>query len=165
MDGVQNPAGLGEESLLVFGRRGDPVAGAQHHGGSIQIVEGQLVDMGGHVVDDAAADAGVGGQDDPAGLFHGGQDLLIVEGHHAAGVDDLSLQAELLLQNVGSLQGLVQGGADGQDGDILALALDVGLAEGDLIGLGGHALQVELLAMKITGSVPFRAVVIMPLAS
>ena len=88
-----------------------------------------------------------------AGLGHGLQNGVIVEGNKGAGVDDLAADA-LLLQNFSGLHGLVPHEHIGYDGHILALAADGGLAEGDgVILLGNLAHGAELAGLLALAAV------------
>ena len=64
-------------------------------------------------------------------------------------VDNLGFHAVLFAQLLGGIHSPVQGGANGEDGDVLTLAYQVGVADGDLIALCGYAAFVELLAHVI----------------
>ena len=44
MNGVDNPAGLGIELLLIFGGRSNPVLGTDNNGRCIQIIKGKVGD-------------------------------------------------------------------------------------------------------------------------
>ena len=70
MNGVDDVHGIGKEGFFNFVRRGDPVAGTDDHRWGVQFIEGQLGDLGGHGVQVAAPLAGVGGEQDLAGLFN-----------------------------------------------------------------------------------------------
>ena len=66
-------------------------------GGSVEVVEGKLGDGGGHRVQDRATIAGVGGEQDLAGLANRFQDFGVVEGDDGAGIDDFDGDAVLRL--------------------------------------------------------------------
>ena len=68
----------------------------------------------------AAPLAGVRGEQDLAGLADRFDDRLVVEGDQAAGIDDLATEAMGLLQLLGGFEGALEGGADGQEGEVLA---------------------------------------------
>ena len=57
--------------------------------------------------------------------------LVVVERDDGAGVNDFAGEAVVVFQGLGGFQGAVEGRADGQDGQVLALSLDVRLAERD----------------------------------
>ena len=114
--------------------------------GGASLVERHFGDLTGNLAGEGAALAGVAHDDDASGLFDALDDLLVVEGHKGAGVDDLRGHAVLLLEDVGGLYRPVQHRADGEDGHVLADALDVGIADLDLILPFGHAALVEELA-------------------
>ena len=125
---------------------GDPVPGGHNCRRRVELVEGHLGHVAGDFGGEGAALAGVGDDHQAAGLLDALQNGLIVEGNQRAGVDDLGLHAVLLLQLVGGLQRAIQHRAHGQDGDVLAGALHIGLAEGNLIVLRRNAALMELLA-------------------
>lgn len=128
-------------------------------GGGVKVVEGVLHGEG----EDLGADAegGVAGLDDQqaVGLLDGVDDGLEVEGLDGAQVEDLGLDAVLLLEVLGGDQGLADAAGDGDDGQVLAGALDLGLAEGDdevvlLRGLAhGEGLAVQQLVLEDDGGV------------
>ena len=149
MDRIDDPAGLREEELVELEGRGDPVAGADDYAGSIEIVEAQIRDVGRYVVQEGASLASVGYEYDSAGLLYGSYDLLVVQRYHGVQVDDFGLHAVLRFQFVGSLYRAVERCAEGDDGNILTGADNVGVAELDLIALSGYAALVELLAYVI----------------
>lgn len=64
-----------------------------------------------------------------AGLLDGLDDSLNVEGLDGAEVDDLSLNAVLGLELFGGDEGLADAAGEGDDGKVLAGALDLGLSE------------------------------------
>ena len=123
-----------EEGVFDFVGRRDPVARADDHRRGVEFVEGELRDLGGHRLQGAAAFAGVGGQQDLAGLLHRLDHLLVVERHDRAGVDDLAGDAVLLFEFLGGVEGAVERRADREDRQVLAGLLDVRLAEGDFVG-------------------------------
>ena len=67
-----------------------------------------------------------------AGLLDRLDDGLDVEGLDGAEVDDLGLNAVLLLEGLGGDEGLADAAGEGDDGEVLAGTLDLGLA--DLFG-------------------------------
>jgi hypothetical protein len=64
-----------------------------------------------------------------AGLLDGLDDSLDVEGLNGAQVDDLSLDTVLGLELFGGDEGLADTAGEGDDGEVLAGALDLGLSE------------------------------------
>lgn len=64
-----------------------------------------------------------------AGLLDGLDDGLDVERLYRAQVDDFGLDAVFLLELLGGDQGLADAAGKGDDGEVLAGALDLGLAE------------------------------------
>ena len=146
MDGIQYPGGLGEEIVVELIGRGDPVPGPDYHRRRVQIVEAQLGDVLSHVLQEGATGAGIAGEDHPAGLADALDDLGVIQGHQGVEVDDLRLQTVLLAELLGGVYRAVQGRADGDDGQVLALADQVGVPDGDLIPARRHAALVELLA-------------------
>lgn len=64
-----------------------------------------------------------------AGLLDALDDGLDVQRLDAAQVDDLGLDAVLLLQLLGGDERLADAAREGDDGEVLAGALDLGLAE------------------------------------
>jgi hypothetical protein len=64
-----------------------------------------------------------------AGLLDGLDDSLDVEGLNGAQVDDLSLNTVLGLELFGGDEGLADTAGEGDDGEVLAGALDLGLSE------------------------------------
>jgi hypothetical protein len=64
-----------------------------------------------------------------ASLLDGLDDSLNVEGLDGAEVDDLSLNAVLGLELFGGDEGLADAAGEGDDGKVLAGALDLGLSE------------------------------------
>lgn len=64
-----------------------------------------------------------------AGLLDRLDDSLDVEGLDGTQVDDFGLDAVLLLQLLGSDEGLTDAAREGDNGEVLAGALNLGLAE------------------------------------
>ena len=103
----------------------------------VEVVEAALADLR----HDFACDAGEGpalvDDDDAAGLLHALDDAVDVEGADRAHVEHVGVDA-LLLQLVGGLKAEVHRAAEGDEGHGVTLAAEVGLAEGDVVLLGGH---------------------------
>ena len=69
VDGIQDPFLLREEVLVILEGRCNPVLRTDNCGRRIQIIKRQLGDVAGDFIQEAASCAGVGGQDDLAGLL------------------------------------------------------------------------------------------------
>lgn len=133
---------LGEGHVLEAKgvRSGDLSTGDTDSGGS-QVVEtvlhGQSKDLGGNT------EHGVAGLDghQAASLLERGNDGLNIEGLDGAQVDNLGLDAVLLLELGGGSQGLADAAGEGDDGQVLAGTLNLGLANGqdEVALLGGLA--------------------------
>lgn len=127
--------------------------------GSIKGVEHVLHAEG----EDLAADAehGVSGLDgdEVVGLLDGLDDGLDVEGLDGAEIDDLALDAVLLLEVLGRDQGLADAARERDDGDVLSNTLNLGLSNGDhkVVALGllrhGEDLAIEQLVLEHTDGV------------
>lgn len=153
--------GLGGEGhlleLLGVGRR--DLGAGDTLGGRVKVVEGVLhgecEDLG------ADAESRVSRLDDhqTVGLLDGLDNGLEVEGLDGAQVEDLGLDAVVLLEVLGGDEGLAHAARHGDDGQVLAGALDLGLAEGDdevalLGGLAhGEGLAVHELVLEDDGGV------------
>ena len=94
----------------------------------IQIVEGVLDHPGHDLGPDAHRPPAFLGRDQTAGLLDALDDGLVVQRAQGAQVDDLAADA-LLRQLLGGLQGKADHAAVGGDGDVGALAADLGLAD------------------------------------
>lgn len=121
---------VGEGHLLeLLGVRGGDLGASDTDGRGVQVVEGVLGgegdDLGG---DTEGGEAGLDGHHG-ASLLDGVDDGLDVEGLDGAEVDNLSLDAVLLLEGLGGDQGLADAAGEGDDGEVLAGALDLGLAD------------------------------------
>ena len=146
MEEIQEPARLREEVGFEFVARRDPVAGAEDGDRRVEVVEAEAADVAGEVVEEPATLAGVASHDDLARLLDGFDDFLVVERDERACVNDFYADAVLGLEQLRRLERAVERGADGEDGEILAFALDVRLAERDLVAFSRDAALVELLA-------------------
>jgi hypothetical protein len=69
-----------------------------------------------------------------AGLLNGLDNSLDVEGLDGAQVDDFSLDTVLGLELFGGDKGLADAAGEGYDSEVLAGALDLGLAELERVG-------------------------------
>lgn len=121
---------VGEGHLLeLLGVRSGDLSTSDTDGRSVQVVEGVLGgegdDLGG---DTEGGEARLDGHHG-AGLLDGVDDGLDVEGLDGAEVDDLSLNAVLLLEVLGGDERLADAAGVGDDGEVLAGALDLGLAD------------------------------------
>ena len=101
--------------------------------------------LGGKLRADAGERPALLDRDQPVGLLHRVDDGLGVERAQAPQVDHLGVDA-LLGQLLGGVQRLADHDREGRDGDVLAGALDLGLADRqDEIGILRH---VERLAVE-----------------
>ena len=121
---------VGEGHLLeTLGVRSRDLSTSDTDGRSVQVVEGVLGgqgdDLGG---DTERGETGLDGHHG-AGLLDGVDDGLEVERLDRAEVDDLSLNAVLLLESLSGDEGLANAAGEGDDGEILSGALDLGLAD------------------------------------
>jgi hypothetical protein len=121
---------VGEGHLLeTLGVRGGDLSTGDTDGRSVQVVEGVLGgqgdDLGG---DTERGETGLDGHHG-AGLLDGVDDGLEVEGLDGAEVDNLSLNAVLLLESLGGDEGLADAAGEGDDGEVLSGALNLGLAD------------------------------------
>ena len=149
MDGVQNPVHLWEVVVLALWSRCDPVAASHHCHRCVQVVKGQLGDVGGDGVEEGATLSGITCQHKLSSLFHGLHNLLVVQGIDEADVDDLSVHAVLLLQNLGSVHGPIEGGSDGGDGNVLSTLPDGGLSLRYLVVAFGNATCLKFLSLVV----------------
>lgn len=95
----------------------------------VQVVEGVLGGQGNELGSNAEGrEAGLDSHHG-AGLLDRVDDGLDVEGLDGAEVDDLGLDAVLLFQTLGGDERLTDAAGEGDDGEILARALDLGLTE------------------------------------
>lgn len=149
----QRLGGEGHLLQLLGVRRGD-VGTSDTLGGCVEVVECVLHGKG----EDLSADteSRVAELDDhqTVGLLDRLDDGLKVEGLDGTQVDDLSINTVVLLQVLSGDEGLTDASGHGHDGEILAGALNLGLAEGNhkvilLRSLGhGEALTVHELVLK-----------------
>jgi hypothetical protein len=121
---------IGEGHLLeALGVRGGDLSTGDTDGRSVQVVEGVLGgqgdDLGG---DTERGEPGLDGHHG-AGLLDGVDDGLEVERLDGAEVDDLSLNAVLLLESLGGDEGLADAAGEGDDGEVLTGTLNLGLAD------------------------------------
>lgn len=125
---------IGEGHLLeLLGVRSGDLSTGDTDGRSVQVVEGVFGgegdDFGG---DTEGGEARLDGHHG-TGLLDGVDDGLEVERLDGTEVDDLSLNAVLLLESLGGNEGLADAAGEGDDGKVLTGALNLGLA--DLFGL------------------------------
>lgn len=121
---------VGEGHLLeTLGVGSGDLSASDTDGRSVQVVEGVLGgqgdDLGG---DTERGETGLDGHHG-AGLLDGVDDGLEVERLDGAEVDDLSLNAVLLLESLSGDEGLANAAGEGDDGKVLSGALDLGLAD------------------------------------
>lgn len=121
---------VGEGHLLeLLGVRSRNLSTGDTDGRSVQVVEGVLGgesdDLGG---DTEGGEARLNGHHG-TGLLDGVDDGLEVERLDGAEVDNLSLNAVLLGKGLSGDEGLADAAGEGDDGKILAGALDLGLAD------------------------------------
>ena len=121
---------VGEGHLLeTLGVRSRDLSTSDTDGRSVQVVEGVLGgqgdDLGG---DTERGETGLDGHHG-AGLLDGVDDGLEVERLDRAEVDDLSLNAVLLLESLSGDEGLANAAGEGDDGKVLSGALNLGLAD------------------------------------
>lgn len=121
---------VGEGHLLeTLGVRSGDLSTSDTDGRSVQVVEGVLGgqgdDLGG---DTERGETGLDGHHG-AGLLDGVDDGLEVERLDRAEVDDLSLNAVLLLESLSGDEGLANAAGEGDDGKVLSGALNLGLAD------------------------------------
>lgn len=121
---------VGESHLLeLLGVRGGDLGAGDTDGRSVQVVEGVLGGQGNDLGGDTErGETGLDGHHG-AGLLDRVDDGLEVEGLDGAEVDDLSLNAVLLLESLGGDEGLADAAGEGDDGEVLSGALDLGLAD------------------------------------
>ena len=149
VDRVDDPLGIREEILVELVRRGDPVARADDDGRRIQIIEAHVGQILRDLVEERASCAGVGGQDDTAGLLDGRDEVGIIQRDKRRHIDDVGLDAVFLGERLGCVNRAVERCADGKDGEILAIADLIDCAGCPLIFFGGNAALVELFALAI----------------
>ena len=156
MDSVDDPISLREEVRfkLVSGR--DPVSGADNRNGSVKVIECKRLNVASHVFENGVSFNSVGSKQDSAGLLNGLNNEVIVERNDGTCVDNFRGNIVLFLKNISRFKRFVERCADGKDGDIRTLSLDIGLAERNFVVFGRNS---------ATGSVPARAEAIRPLAS
>ena len=121
---------VGEGHLLeLLGVRSGDLSTGDTDGRSVQVVEGvfggESNDLGS---DTEGGEARLNGHHG-TGLLDGVDDGLEVEGLDGTEVDDLSLNTVLLLKSLGGNEGLADAAGEGDDGKVLAGALDLGLAD------------------------------------
>jgi hypothetical protein len=131
---------IGEGHLLeLLGVRSGNLSTGDTDGRSVQVVKGvfggESNDLGG---DTEGGEARLNGHHG-TGLLDGVDDGLEVEGLDGTEVDDLSLNAVLLLESLSGNESLADAAGEGDDGKILASALNLGLA--DLFRLLASKLQ------------------------
>ena len=147
VDRVDDPLGIREEILVELVRRGDPVARADDDGRRIQIIEAHIRQILRDLVEERASCAGVGGQDDTAGLLDGRDEVGIIQRDKRRHIDDVGLDAVFLGERLGCVDRAVERCADGEDGEILAIADLIDRAGGPLVLFGGNTALVELFAL------------------
>jgi hypothetical protein len=127
---VDNGVLLGERHLLeLLGVRCGDLSAGDTGRGRLEVVKGVLAGEGHDLAGDAeAGEAGLHAQH-VAGLLDRLDDGLDVEGLDRAQVDDFGLDAVFALQLLGGDERLADAARKGDDGEVLAGALDLGLAE------------------------------------
>ena len=121
---------LGEAELLeLLGVRGGDLSASDAGRGRLEVVEGVLAGEGHDLGGDAVAGEARLDAQHVAGLLDALDDGLNVQRLDAAQVDHLGLDAVLLLQLLGGNERLADAAREGDDGEVLAGALDLGLAE------------------------------------
>lgn len=137
---VDNGVLLGEGQLLeLLGVRCGDLSAGDAGRGRLEVVEGVLAGEGHDLRGDTeAGETGLDAQH-VAGLLDRLDDGLDVEGLDGAQVDDFGLDAVFALQLLGGDERLADAAREGDDGEVLAGALDLGLAElgGFVSTLGG----------------------------
>ena len=109
-------------------------------GGASRSSNASCVILAANVCRTRAALAGVGRQQDLAGLLDRFEHLLVVERDDRAGVDDLAAEMPYFcFQRFGGIERAVQRGADGQDRQVVAGLLDIRLADRDFVVARRHA--------------------------
>ena len=149
VDRVDDPLGIREEILVELVRRGDPVARTDDDGRRIQIVEAHVRQILRDLVEERASCAGVGGQHHAAGLLDGRDEVGVIQRDKGRHVNDVRLDAVLLGERLGCVDRAVERCADGEDGEILAIADLIDRAGGPLVLFGGNAALVELFALAV----------------
>src|SRR3989338_671092 len=91
--------------------------------------EALFLDGGGYLGGDPAGDGGFVGDEEAAGLLDGADDGVDVPGQEGAEVDEIACDAELVPGLGDGLPEHVHLGAPADDGQVLALLPDAGLAE------------------------------------
>ena len=129
-------ATLAEQVLAVdeFDGGGDGAGEQAGHG---------LAETAGHVV--------LLGHDDGLGLRGGGEDGFLVQRLDGGHVDDLGADA-FGLEGLGGLEGLPHEVAAGDDGDVLALVEDLGLADHELLVLRGEVRDARTAEAQVHGT-------------
>ena len=146
MNGIQQPGRLREEHLFQLRGGRDPVPGAHHHGGRVQIVEAELGQRGRHRLHDAAPLDGIRDEQHLARLADRLHQQPVVQGIGGAQVDDLGGQIEVIPQLVSGGDRRVERRPEGDHGQVGAGALDRGEPELDLVVGLGHTGSLERLA-------------------
>jgi hypothetical protein len=121
---------IGEGHLLeLLGVRSGDLSTSDTDRRSVQVVEsvfgGESNDLGG---DTEGGESRLNGHHG-TGLLDGVDDGLEVEGLDGTEVDNLSLNTVLLLESLSGDEGLADAAGEGDNGKILAGALDLGLAD------------------------------------
>ena len=127
---VDNSVLLGEGQLLeLLGVRCRDLSAGDTGRGCLEVVEGVLAGEGHDLGGDAeAGEAGLDAQH-VAGLLDRLDDGLDVERLDAAQVDDFGFDAVFALQLLRGDERLADAAREGDDGEVLAWALDLGFAE------------------------------------
>ncbi len=118
MDRVDHPFRLGEVVGFHFGGRGDPVFRTDHDRRRIELIEAQVGDVGGDVVQAGAALNRVGREQYPSGLFDGLDDFIVVERVDKTQVDQFDAQAVFGFQFVNGFHSAVENGAERDEREV-----------------------------------------------
>jgi hypothetical protein len=140
---VDDCVDLGEAHILeLLGVGGGDLSTGDTGGGRLKVVEGVLAGQGHDLRGDTERGEARLDAEHVARLLDRLDNGLNVEGLNRAQVDDLSLDAVLVLELLSGDQRLADAAGEGDDGQVLALALNLGLAE-----LRGVSLVLLLLLL------------------
>ena len=136
VDSIEDPAGLREIEFFQFGAGRDAVRCADDCGRCIEVVETEVGDVAGEVVEVRTAFASVRNEDDTSGFLDGFDNFFVVEGNEGTGVNDFSREVEFFSEAVCSIHCGIESCADGKNGDVAADTFDVGFTDGYFVEIG-----------------------------
>src|SRR5215204_6018706 len=144
---------LGRRQEVLHHRSGEGrrrhVGGAEAHHRPVQPLEGLLGDEGRDLPRVRSGQVGLGDHQRLAGLLRRIEDGLLVQRIQRPRLHYLGLYVLLVGEFPGDLEGRVEHQAVGDDGDVGALAVDAGLAEGDLVVVFGDLLFDEAVGALV----------------